>query len=99
MKNTIITLLAIMFSFAVNAQEPEKKKETKQDTSGKNKKEPLINLVFRLKANLNQSPMQKTLSLLLRMIKRRRKKVMTLRSQNKINPRQLAGVFSYLILK
>jgi len=34
MKSTIITLLAIMFSFAVNAQEPEKKKETKQDSSG-----------------------------------------------------------------
>ncbi len=42
MKNTIITILAIMFSFAVNAQEPEKKKETKQDTSGK-KQERAIN--------------------------------------------------------
>lgn len=42
MKNTIITLLAIMFSFALNAQEPEKKKETKQDTSG-TKQERAIN--------------------------------------------------------
>jgi hypothetical protein len=42
MKKTIFTLIAIIVSLAVNAQEPEKKKDTKQDSNG-TKEERAIN--------------------------------------------------------